>query len=423
VLRSFILVFCLALIAASGCGEERYEITVDLRTDFEPNTEFDRVEASIEVGDVSRTADPRGVAAADDFITGERVATFGDLPPGQVRLVVTIRDTSGALVAERVSRLSIDANTGLTVLIARECGVTTCPGASDPGGVTECHGGRCVEPTCTTDNPDACGPPDCVEDADCTSTSACAAASCTAGACISRRGGVACAPGQACHPRMGCIADPGTDGGTVGPTGLLAHYRFDDDPNDGVEDSSGNGFDARCVAGCPAQRGGAYQFDGTVQVLAVDYDPRFDFDSGFTIAVFIEAEQWFGFVYQKPLTGFSVSSLELELQNILVHNLLLRSSPDGMAAPAAVSENLPGTMPFTHYAVTWDGNTTRFYVDGVFHSESTMIAVAPLYDGSDVFLFAPGDVGNFQGRADELRVYDRVLTDAEVAEVAAQGSP
>jgi hypothetical protein len=75
-----------------------------------------------------------------------------------------------------------------------------------------------------------------------------------------------------------------------------------------------------------------------------------------------------------------------------------------------------------HLAATHDGATLRFYVDGVL-AATTMFPLR--YDLADTWLVGcdrnVAVYGDFaDGALDEVRIYDRVLSDAEIAELAIQ---
>ena len=68
-------------------------------------------------------------------------------------------------------------------------------------------------------------------------------------------------------------------------------------------------------------------------------------------------------------------------------------------------------------AITWDGANKRMYIDGV--RVATMPQAQPIfYDGHPTMIGCDDNVGigeAFAGTLDDFVVYDRALTDAEVA--------
>ncbi|MEM1013882.1 MAG: LamG domain-containing protein, partial [Planctomycetota bacterium] len=101
------------------------------------------------------------------------------------------------------------------------------------------------------------------------------------------------------------------------------------------------------------------------------------------------------------------------------------------------SMNTPGTSPtsqtflstgqlaagqWAHVAATWDGSNVRFYIDGVLDSTHTLTGTVGVTTedsaiGSDIV-----DADEwFDGRIDDLRVYNRALSDTEVFELGGSG--
>jgi len=205
-----------------GCGQPTYTVVVDLRTDYAPGREVVRVETTVLVGgDDARSVSPYGAAPTDDLVMGQRIAEVDDIPAGPVVIDVILRDAAGSVIASRRTRVTVEASTGVLVVITRACAGRSCPGAADPAQATECHGGECVEPTCNPEDPTTCPAALCTSDDECTAPVACASATCTSGLCFAALDDSRCAAGEQCDVAAGCIAvtpvdsgAPPMDGGT-----------------------------------------------------------------------------------------------------------------------------------------------------------------------------------------------------------------
>jgi hypothetical protein len=204
----------LLLLVATGCGDGP-AVLVDLRTDYVPGIEFDSVEVGLTpAGAATEMSITSGAAMGDDFLVGRRVAEYpGELPHGPALLRVRLLSPERALVAERRVRLDIQGALGVTVAITRNCSGVTCPQAGDAPEATECLGGGCVRPECSSLNPGACGSPQCESDGECSPAASCALGRCIEGFCFFAEIPGSCAAGEYCHPERGCTDFAMPDGG------------------------------------------------------------------------------------------------------------------------------------------------------------------------------------------------------------------
>ncbi len=198
---------------------------------------------------------------------------------------------------------------------------------------------------------------------------------------------------------------------------LIAHWKFDDDPTDGVLDSTGNGHSGTCVA-CPSlvtgKVGNGYRFN-PADGEHVRVDDSVAFRGNFTIAAWMYTDNTTQqiAVMSKPVGTGTGNSWQLE--NLDDD----RVSLSGGSVHSLVSTNSVPQMTWVHVAGTWDGTTKRLYIDGVLaRSGTSQIS----YDTHDVYLGADENNGSlalpFDGALDDLRVYSRALTAQEIAALA-----
>lgn len=225
----------------------------------------------------------------------------------------------------------------------------------------------------------------------------------------------ACPGGLACVDGI-CVA-AGGDGGGGGDPSLVAHWRFDDPPENGALDSSGRGHHAACTA-CPelvdGRIGGGYYFDASdEQILVVPDHP--DFRGPYTIAawVFVDSTHDQIALLSKPFGNGTGNSWQLE---VLDDNRVSLSGgdPHSLDSPDELPEEA-----WHHLAGTWDGATKRLFIDGAPVAER---AAKVEYDAHSIYLGGDQNGGDevlhWDGVLDELRVYNRVLSDAELAALA-----
>ncbi len=170
------LVVAATSLATAGCGgtDGRSGVVVDLVTDLRPGEAF--VEVKVELFD-ARSRSVRRVG--EEAIVGQRwqwpprrVAEFPDLRSGRYELQASLRDASGRTVLSRRNALQLRAGLVRRVLVvlSSDCLEVSCPGVAQAPTNTECHGGRCVPPSCVDGDEEDCG-----EDIACERTSDCGA--------------------------------------------------------------------------------------------------------------------------------------------------------------------------------------------------------------------------------------------------------
>jgi hypothetical protein len=208
------------------------------------------------------------------------------------------------------------------------------------------------------------------------------------------------------------------------PMGLVAWYKLEGNLND----SSGNGFNgtfagdpnypAKYVAG-PTGMGQGLLFDGTGGGQNVELG-RFNPSAAtgkLTVALWAKwdglSDQWQGLIGKRD--GWS----DTGNNNTMMWHIEA-AQPDGILAFANVgswSGSGDTALPigvWTHIAVTFDGTTAKFYVNGT-ETSSASFSFGTKTDAMLQFGSDDPDGGNaFNGALDEVRIYDQALSATEV---------
>lgn len=213
--------------------------------------------------------------------------------------------------------------------------------------------------------------------------------------------------------------------------GLVAAYALDGDAVDAVTRARAAPVATRPVEDRFGARGGALGFDGvrsSVNLGAALQPARF------TLSAWV-----------RPEAGDRVMVVVSKIRNLPGHwskNLELRLDPGGrlfLHVPSGAGwESVAGTRPvpagrWTHVAATYDGARAQLYVDGAADGQplagryeqsqtETWIGARPEGGGADGRTPA-GPTFHFLGAIDDVRVWDRALSGAEVAAVRAQEPP
>jgi glucose/arabinose dehydrogenase/PKD repeat protein len=198
-------------------------------------------------------------------------------------------------------------------------------------------------------------------------------------------------------------------------TGLVGAWGFDEASGTTANDTSGAG-NPGTIAGptrtAGGRYGGALSFDGVNDLVTVADAPSLDLTTGMTL------EAWV-----RPTVGGDWKTVMLKEQPGHLAYALYSSTDTGrpsghvfaggdraVGGPAALPNNA-----WSHLATTWDGLTSRLYVNG------TQVASGAL-TGTAATSSLPLRIGGntvwsewFGGLIDEVRVYNRALSPAEIA--------
>lgn len=198
---------------------------------------------------------------------------------------------------------------------------------------------------------------------------------------------------------------------TPPPSGLVAAYSFNEGAGTTLTDGSGRGNSGTVVG--PAwttagKYGGALTFDGTNDHVTVPDAPSLDLGSSMTL------EAW---VRPTASSGWRTILLK-ETPTSLAYSLYSASSTNRPSAwidgASSIGTAALPTSTWSHLSATYNGSRLRLYVNGVLRKDVATTAPVPVSSG-------PLKIGGnaiwgewFAGQVDEVRIYDRVLTAAEI---------
>jgi hypothetical protein len=208
------------------------------------------------------------------------------------------------------------------------------------------------------------------------------------------------------------------------PIGLVAHYKLDGN----LKDSSGNGHDgvfagdpnypAKYIAG-PTGLGQALLFDGTgghQNVECGTFNPS-AVTGKLSVALWAKwdgpSDQWQGLIGKRDAWSLSdmMWHIEVNRDNGTIGMARYDSYPG--SGGATLTQGV-----WTHVAVTFDGTTARFYINGAETGNGSFSfgqdKDSALHFGSD----DPNGGNAFNGALDDIRLYDTVLSAAEIKTLA-----
>ncbi len=211
----------------------------------------------------------------------------------------------------------------------------------------------------------------------------------------------------------------------VSDDGLVGHWTFDQVDGTTVRDHSrhaNHGTLLSSPAPVEGRLAGALAFDAERrQGVRVADSPSLSVAGPFTAAA------WIKFTHRDRVQVAIVEKWDTAAAGA-ANGFMLRVSPDGKAklviCDAAGLDGAQGRTPlpaetWTHVAAVYDGKSVHIYVNGKLE-ESDAIARAPA-DGAAPLTIAhtPSGGNRFTGAIDDVRLYSRALSEAEVAALAA----
>jgi prepilin-type N-terminal cleavage/methylation domain-containing protein len=198
--------------------------------------------------------------------------------------------------------------------------------------------------------------------------------------------------------------------------GLVGYWSFDEGSGTIAKDYSGNGNNGTLVNGptwTTGKVGGALSFDGVNDYVNVPYNSVLDIVKNFTIEVWI---------YPKEQTFNHQTAVEKWQTYLLMHLHAGATTFQHYIFAGGAWHYVRASQPWSyyigkwgHYVFTYDGTTLKSYVNGVLDNQTTYIG--QLTSNTNPVTIGKGAetaASFFNGLIDEVRIYNRALSDAEI---------
>jgi hypothetical protein len=207
---------------------------------------------------------------------------------------------------------------------------------------------------------------------------------------------------------------------------MVGHWKLDDAKGTLAADASGNGLVGSLRNG-PAwstgRKGGALSFNGINQYVELGNAPKLTPAGPFTVAAWVNPAAVGGkhrYILADYVERGDQSSFALSIEPS-GQAAFFWENPSGIE-PKALSRSIPKAGTWVHLAGVWDGSARKVYVNGVL--EGTETASQPRPSGvSMVAIGRPGAFNGlyFSGDIEDVRLYSRALSDAELSVLALGG--
>jgi hypothetical protein len=212
------------------------------------------------------------------------------------------------------------------------------------------------------------------------------------------------------------VSTPSAEVSATVANGLVAAYGFEAASGTTAADSSGKG-NTGTISGATTSASGkfgrALSFDGVNDIVNVADSSSLDLTAGMTLEAWVRPD------------GTSWRTVLLkERPNGLAYALYGSTDNNRPSVEARTSVNFesrgPAALPtltWSHLAATYDGSTLRLYVNGVQVSSVPRSGVSSIEVGTGALRIGGNTIWGeyFRGLIDEVRIYNRALSAAEIA--------
>ena len=202
----------------------------------------------------------------------------------------------------------------------------------------------------------------------------------------------------------------------VAEDGLVAYWPFDEGKGKEAIDVTGNGHDGEFNDDPKWVKGKfetGLEFDGVDDHVVVPDDPAFAIEENITLMAWFSPNE--ALTSRRLMVKNNSIFIIFDFGNVDSIDFLVK--PDNTFAESTTTNWTVGE--WYHFAGTFDGKTMKVYINGKLEGKKDNgVPIAPsaldLWIGGDDF-GRPTDF--FPGKIDEVRLYDRTLSEADIQKV------
>ena len=199
---------------------------------------------------------------------------------------------------------------------------------------------------------------------------------------------------------------------------LIGHWTLDDGVGaTAVDLAASNDGTVNNVTWTTGPLGGALELDGTNGYVSVPSTPTLQLTSALTIAGWVKGDVWgtgsdVDIIARKG--DGSPNNYQFAIKNGVTTMFLDDSDSAGLSGNTVLSSG-----HWYHVAATWNGSEVRIYVDGVIDKNPPDLRGGTIgTDTRPLYIGGRGTSDVLDGIVDDVRIYNRALSAAEVAALA-----
>jgi hypothetical protein len=199
------------------------------------------------------------------------------------------------------------------------------------------------------------------------------------------------------------------------PSGLVAAYNFNEGSGTTVADSSGNnnaGTISDATWTSAGKFGSALAFNGTNARVSISASPSLNVTTGITLEAWImptASQGGWRTIMQREVDAYFLNASNDNGPLLPSGGAVFNGQVDWLSGTVANPVNV-----WTHIALTHDGTMLRLYVNGVLAASKARTGAIQT-NSNPLWIGGNSPYGEyFQGIIDEVRVYNRALSQAEI---------
>jgi hypothetical protein len=206
--------------------------------------------------------------------------------------------------------------------------------------------------------------------------------------------------------------------GTAPPLGLIAAYSFEEGSGNSTADSSGNGQNGTITSATwltTGRYGNCLLFDGVSSMVTVPDSNFLDLTGALTLSAWVyprSGSPWQNVIIKERPGGevYNLySNADANVPTFFVVGAAAPNSPINVSGTSVLPLNT-----WSHLAATYDGGILRLFINGV-QVGSRITSGSLLTSNGNLRIGGNSIWGEFfDGRIDEVRIYNRALSPAEI---------
>ncbi len=208
--------------------------------------------------------------------------------------------------------------------------------------------------------------------------------------------------------------------------GLVAYYAFDGNANDGSVNSN-DGTEHGGLSYVAGVYGQAVSLDGIDDYISVADDDTLDLTTSGTISAWMKLGAGTPGLTYNSIVGKAVGSSGGQVSYEMVvsdrYSTTTGYVNNGSVNTSAQSNTNLFDDTWHHAAFTWDGSDGNLYIDGNVANDHNGLGTGGFVNAFTLYIGRFNHTGQgvsyTQGLLDDIAIYDRALTGAEVGQIAA----